>query len=150
MVTGAGSEEVAVEAMKRGATDYLVKGSITPEILCRAVGNAVQRVQMQRAIKKQRERLIEAERQRVMIQSVGAACHHLGQPATVIKTALEVVRKAETSEGNLAMLDECLKAADAIADILTRLSQVSEYRTEPYYSLGDDESERPDTEIIAI
>jgi signal transduction histidine kinase len=41
MLTGQGSEWVAVEAMKRGAADYLVKGALTRETLQRAIDGAV-------------------------------------------------------------------------------------------------------------
>ena len=50
MVTGHGNEQVAVEAMKMGAVDYLAKGAITPETLLRTVMNAVQKMRMKLAI----------------------------------------------------------------------------------------------------
>ena len=43
MLTGAGSEQVAVEAMKRGAKDYLVKTGMNPFALRRAVAGALKR-----------------------------------------------------------------------------------------------------------
>ena len=42
MITGRGSEQVAVTAMKRGAIDYLAKDGISPEGLQRAVRHACQ------------------------------------------------------------------------------------------------------------
>lgn len=42
MLTGRGSEQVAVEALKKGATDYLVKSSVTPESLFRATHTALE------------------------------------------------------------------------------------------------------------
>ena len=131
MVTGLGSEQVAVEAMKSGATDYLVKGSITPENLLRTILTAVQTVEMKLALEKQREKLMDAERQRVMIESLGAACHHLGQPATVISAYLHLMKRAETSPERKEMIDNCLKAAESMGEILQKLQAVSEYRTEP-------------------
>jgi carbon storage regulator CsrA len=41
LVTGQGSEAVAVEAMKHGARDYVVKQTISPELLQRAVYDAL-------------------------------------------------------------------------------------------------------------
>ena len=35
----------------------------------------------------------QAERQRVMVESLGAACHHLGQPSTILLASLELMRK---------------------------------------------------------
>ncbi len=150
MVTGAGSEEAAVESMKQGATDYLVKGSILPENLQRAILNAVQKVRMRKQLKEQKLALIDAERQRVMIQSLGAACHHISQPATVIKTYLSMMKKTEKQPDMAEMIDNCLTAVDVIADILNRLRQASEYRTVPYRPLKDGEAPRVDDAIVDI
>ena len=80
MFTGHGSEEVAVQAMKAGVSDYLVKGRITPDSLRLIISNAVQKYKMQQKIEEQRKALLGAEHQRVMMGSVGAACHHFAQP----------------------------------------------------------------------
>lgn len=44
MLTGGGDESVAVQAMKRGAQDYLTKSSVTAESLRRAIRGAMKRV----------------------------------------------------------------------------------------------------------
>ncbi len=43
MLTGFGTEEIAVEAMKRGAHDYIVKGNISSDNLHRAIRNALEK-----------------------------------------------------------------------------------------------------------
>lgn len=43
MLTGEGNEKVAVQAMKYGVEDYLVKGDTTPESLCLAVRNVIEK-----------------------------------------------------------------------------------------------------------
>ena len=40
IITGSGNEEVATELIKAGASDYLVKGTLTPQLLERAVEGA--------------------------------------------------------------------------------------------------------------
>ena len=50
VLTGQGSESVAVQAMKSGAQDYLLKGAISAEALFRAVANAVEKVGLKRQI----------------------------------------------------------------------------------------------------
>jgi len=50
MLTGAGNEEVAVEAMKLGVTDYLVKGPASARALSRVVESAVERFRFRREI----------------------------------------------------------------------------------------------------
>ena len=44
VLTGEGTEEIAVEAMKAGAQDYLVKSQVTSERLLRSIQNAIERV----------------------------------------------------------------------------------------------------------
>jgi len=83
-------------------------------------------------IETQTEALLDAERQRVMIQSLGAACHHLGQPATVISSYLQITLGMELPPKVRPMLEECRTAAEAVAAILERLQRLTVYRTEPY------------------
>jgi DNA-binding NtrC family response regulator len=150
MITGGGDEETAVLAMKSGAMDYLVKGSIAPLRLASAVSNVVEKLAMQGELERQRRQLVEAERQRVMVESLGAACHHLGQPATVIATCLHMIRKGESDPARLRMLDECVAASDAVCDILRRLLDITAYRTEPYRPRADVDPPRPDEHILAL
>jgi len=56
MLTGRGDEEVAVQAMKRGAQDYLVKQYLKPEVLQLAVRNAIKQSYLQAQLCKNRER----------------------------------------------------------------------------------------------
>jgi signal transduction histidine kinase len=101
-------------------------------------------------LEKQNKDLVDAERQRVMIESIGAACHHLGQPATVIGTYLNMMKRREQSPEMVGMIDECIKASEAIADVLQRLQFVQKYRTEPYRIIDDGEEPRPDEKILKI
>ncbi|MBD2486227.1 response regulator [Aulosira sp. FACHB-615] len=59
MVTGQGSEAIAVQVMKAGAQDYLVKEHITPATLQRAVQGAIETVQLRNQLQQRikRERL---------------------------------------------------------------------------------------------
>jgi len=80
----------------------------------------------------QTEALLIAERQRVAIEGLGAACHHLGQPATSIAIALHMMRRANIPPEVAPLIDQCQEAADAMADILQKLQHIASYRTEPY------------------
>ncbi len=150
MITGNGDEETAVLAMKRGAMDYLVKGSITTAALSRAIGNAVEKRRLRNAVESQRRELMEAERQRVMFESIGAACHHLGQPVTVLSTYLQLMQRQENAPALLEMVNNSLASVQAISDVLDRLRNVNAYRTEPYLPAADGDQERTDERILAI
>lgn len=60
VLTGRGDERTAVESMKLGAQDYLVKDVTTPGNLERAVGNAIEKVTLAHALEQQRKALSQA------------------------------------------------------------------------------------------
>jgi len=150
MMTGNGDENTAVTAMKRGAIDYLTKGSITPATLTRTIGNAVEKQRLRNAVEQQRGELIKAERQRVMFESIGAACHHLGQPVTVLSTYLQLMQMQEKDPALLEMVNSAMDSVSSITDILERLRRVNAYQTEPYLSVSDLNPSRTDERILAI
>ncbi|MEO0397685.1 MAG: response regulator, partial [Cyanobacteria bacterium P01_A01_bin.137] len=55
MLTGQGSEKVAVEAMKMGAKDYLIKGDLNADKLFQAVRRALTEQQLLQTIAKQQQ-----------------------------------------------------------------------------------------------
>ena len=92
---------------------------------------------------------LETERQRVMLESLGAACHHLGQPATVLLANLGIMRKkADAQSPDLkSLIHMSLDAAESLSEILHKLNAVNEYRTTPYL---DDISGAGETRILQI
>ena len=100
-----------------------------------------------RVIEEQSVRLVEAEQQRVMIESLGAACHHLGQPATVITAYLSLMEKEQVTPDVSDMISQCKEAARLISEILSKLPKVAEYRTEPYLE-GEGREEGADRKRI--
>jgi PAS domain S-box-containing protein len=63
MLTGTGNEEIAVEAMKLGVMDYMVKGPASAHALPRVVASAVQRFRFQDEIARQRLALQQRNRE---------------------------------------------------------------------------------------
>jgi len=57
MLTGLVDEQTAVNAMKAGAQDYLIKDRITPEGLISAIQRATEKVGLIRALREERDRL---------------------------------------------------------------------------------------------
>ena len=61
MITGRGNEHTAVDALKRGAMDYIVKSEITPASILRAVVNAVDRTESYHKIEDEKREKEAAE-----------------------------------------------------------------------------------------
>jgi signal transduction histidine kinase len=95
-----------------------------------------------RTIQHQSEALLDAERQRVAIEGLGAACHHMGQPASTMIMALYLTRKAKTPEERESALQLCQQSMDEIREILHKLLHLATYRTEPYLDARPDSTNR--------
>lgn len=90
-------------------------------------------------IEKQMRLLLASERQRVVIESLGAACHHLGQPTTVLVTSLQIMKNQESLPAQTReLITLCAEAAQELTVILDKLRLISEYKTEPYLETGSD------------
>ncbi|HEY9881573.1 MAG TPA: PAS domain S-box protein [Leptolyngbyaceae cyanobacterium] len=62
MLTGQGDEQVAVQAMKLGAQDYLVKGKLSCESLCRVIDSTLVKVELTRQLQwQQRQQQLLAD-----------------------------------------------------------------------------------------
>jgi signal transduction histidine kinase len=85
-------------------------------------------------LEKSHKSALEAERQRVMIESIGAMCHHLGQPATVMSLCLYRLRNNPAPGDIPQILSDCNTAFDSMVQILDQLRATSRYSSEPYLS----------------
>ena len=124
-----------LEVMARGGVPRLAFGDGGEDFAAieRCLGAVIRQTDDRiRVIEAQSRALLAAEQQRVMIETLGAACHHLGQPATVIRVYLEMMQKKEQAPEMQRMIAECRDAAESVSDILHRLQGVAKYQTEPY------------------
>jgi len=67
ILSGQGDEDIAMQALQRGAQDYLLKGQLTSHSLSRAVRNMIERKTVEEAL------FIEKERAQVTLNSIGDA-----------------------------------------------------------------------------
>jgi light-regulated signal transduction histidine kinase (bacteriophytochrome) len=108
MLTSVGDEAVALEAMKRGAQDYLVKDEMTPGNLFRAIHNAIERSAMRRIVEQQRHDL---ERKNQEIEAFAyALAHDLRAPIRAISSFGQIVAQ----EYHEALDDEGRRYVDII------------------------------------
>jgi PAS domain S-box-containing protein len=71
MLTACGGEELAVNALKSGALDYLPKGHVIGDVLPQCVANAIERFQMQQRIDEQRSALEKsAARYQTLLEAI--------------------------------------------------------------------------------
>ncbi len=142
-----------LETMSKGELPRirLTEASADFEAINRCLGAVIKQSDDKvKVIEEQSRALLQVEQQKVMEETVGAACHHLGQPATVIRVYLDLMKKAEMSPEMQGMIQECQAAAEEVANVLYRLQGVGAYQTEPYLISGGEGSAQADGRILKI
>jgi signal transduction histidine kinase len=133
LLTGQGSEAVAVEAMKSGAQDYLLKTSISGPTLNRSVEHAIERVSLLRSVERRTRQLSEtnAELQKEVAQRKRAeeALQRMYDELEQLVTA----RTAELSRANLELSNEVAerrRIEEERAHLLQREQQANRLKDE--------------------
>ena len=91
----------------------------------------------------------QAERNRIMIESLAGVCHSIGQPATVLLTSLELLKMSgfDDRENAAQMLEMSYEAVIQIRDLLYKMNTKRLYAAEPYLPSTAD---KPGQEIVNI
>ena len=124
VLTGAGDESVAVEAMKRGAQDYLVKdvmvrNVLTPKGVHRAIMNAIEKVSLEQQLRESRRELQEF---------ASVVAHDLKTPLCGVKNNVELVRdlyRDALDENALQFLEKALQTLDRQFSMIDGLLEYS-------------------------
>lgn len=126
MLTGINSERVAVEAMKAGAQDYLLKDRITSEGLQLAIQKATQKTGLIRALKAERDSLARslAEKE-VLLQEIH---HRVKNNLQVVASLLRLQANAVGDEKLIAALRESQHRVESMALIHEQLYESADLR----------------------
>lgn len=123
MMTGAGSEDVAVSAWKSGAADYLSKEKITPEALRRAVANVVEKSRLRRKVAEHAEDLEHAnaalkKRNDEVRQFYLTISHELNTPLAAARECVSLVCDGihgELNDDQREYLEDATESHDQLA-----------------------------------
>ncbi|MCC6614170.1 MAG: hybrid sensor histidine kinase/response regulator [Anaerolineae bacterium] len=128
MVTGAGNEEVAVQAMRMGASDYLVKDTslvylnILPAVI-RQVVHERELIEAHQATERQLQ--LERERSRLLSEFIKDASHEFRTPLTIIKTSLHLLAGLCTQPKQTQYLDQIQEQSDSIGRLVSQLLTIA-------------------------
>ena len=122
IITGVATIKTAVEALRLGAYDYLIKPCEDEELLLR-VKRAFEKSEME-------SRLLEAQKKSMFSATVITANHEINQPLTAIYGAVGLIEmELEELKVSDAMIETQLKNifnnAQRISDILQRMKKIS-------------------------
>ena len=153
LLTGQGGDEVDAEAMRAGAADYLIKGSLEAPLLGRSIRYAVERARASRALRESEERyhrlvelspdaiLVHADGEIVFVNGAGVKLLGAGAREQIVgKPIREFVRHDRQegvgrrlcgAAGDAAFLEEKLVRADGTEVCVEAAAVPFVYRDRP-------------------
>lgn len=126
MLTGLADEQVAVDALKNGAQDYLIKDRITPEALVVAIERANEKVSLMRALKAERDLLARSLAEKdVLLKEVH---HRVKNNLQVIASLLRLHAGSFEDEAMAGALRESQNRVESMALIHEQLYSTENLR----------------------
>lgn len=99
--------KLAVEAMKLGVEDFLVKDEIVESVLPRTILNVLNRVQLKRKIAQvEKNKILGQKRAEAIKELVVTICHEFNNPLAAIKISTDIISRQKLNVGDRAALQE--------------------------------------------
>jgi signal transduction histidine kinase len=141
VLSGLVDESLALEAVRKGAQDYLVKGRVDGQMLSRVMRYAIERKGTEERLKQANERLKKLDE--LKSNFISAASHELRTPLTAIKGYVAIVLQERVGKLNdqqkefLGYVKDSTDRLHRLLDDLLDLSRIESGRVEMRMTLTD-------------
>ena len=128
VLTGQNDDQMALNAIKAGAQDYLLKNTVTPDLIDRTIRYAIERKRADGEKMKLQAQLIQAQKMEAIGTMAGAIAHHFNNQLQAVMGNLEMAmdelpRGVDISEALAEAMQAARKAAEVSGLMLTYLGQ---------------------------
>ncbi|MGA3244535.1 MAG: response regulator [Bacteroidota bacterium] len=125
-VTATRDFKLAIEAMKLGVEDFLIKEDLAESVLPRTILNVLDRVRMHKQIRAVEKRMLIAEKRAEAIRElVVTVCHEFNNPLAAIKISADLIRRQAPSEEDKNLLRGFEENFQKIESEVKRLRDIS-------------------------
>ena len=117
---------IAVEAMKLGVEDYLVKEEAVDSVLPRTILNILDRVALKKRLaEQQRSELIARRRTDAIRELVVTICHEFNNPLAAIKISNDILRRQQLQAADAAIVEKLEADIAAVEREIIRLRDIN-------------------------
>lgn len=128
--------KLAIEAMKLGVEDFLIKEDLSESVLPRTILNVLERVRMQKQIIAVEKRMFIAEKRAEAIRElVVTVCHEFNNPLAAIKISADLIRRQSLNDEERNLLKAFEENFQKIESEVKRLRDFSFERID-FHSVG--------------
>ncbi|HTY37228.1 MAG TPA: response regulator [Bacteroidota bacterium] len=125
-VTATRDFKLAIEAMKLGVEDFLIKEDLAESVLPRTILNVLDRVRMHKQIRAVEKRMLIAEKRAEAIRElVVTVCHEFNNPLAAIKISADLIRRQAPTDEDKKLLKGFEENFQKIESEVKRLRDIS-------------------------
>jgi DNA-binding NarL/FixJ family response regulator len=117
---------LAIEAMKYGVEDYIVKDDAVDSVLPRTIVNILERVYLKRKIAQQQKADLIARKQTDAIKElVVTVCHEFNNPLAAMKISADILSRQQLSPEEKQLVNEIDKNIGLVEKEITKLRDIN-------------------------
>lgn len=117
---------LAIEAMKYGIEDYMVKDEAVDSVLPRTIVNILERVHLKKKIAEQQKAdLIAKRRTEAIKELVVTVCHEFNNPLAAMKISTDILARQSLPPAEKALVTELDKNITVIEKEISRLRDIN-------------------------
>lgn len=125
-ITGTRDFKLAVEAMKLGVEDFLVKDELTESLLPRTILNVLEKINIRKQTEAVEKRiLIAAKRAEAIRELVVTVCHEFNNPLAAIKISMDLIQRQPLTDRERELLKKFDESFMTIESEIRKLRDIN-------------------------
>jgi DNA-binding NarL/FixJ family response regulator len=116
----------AIEALKHGGEDYLLKEEIKDNLLARTILSCLDKIKLKKQVAHaQKEKLLATKKAEAIKELVVTMCHEFNNPLAAIKISTTILAKQKNTDKEKELLNKLNNGASELEAEITKLRELN-------------------------